>query len=134
MTMATKLRDMQQHNSGRTVAVGGVIGAMHFDATLDITAPPRLDLCVNDGDISFMSRLDAGLELDVTSKGKAVVVIHVIQDSKEYDMDATGRLVASPFDCLTDLLEMGLVSEARDFAHNLNRRAARMRDQRSSHG
>lgn len=134
IAMATRLRDMQQNSKALSVAISGVIGAMHYDDTLDITAPPRLDLCVYDGDFGFMQQLDAGLVLDETGKGKAVAVIHVVPRTMECETDVVGRRIATPLDCLADLLEMGLVSEGRDFARTLNRRAKGLHKLESANG
>lgn len=134
IAMARRLRDLQQNSKALSVTISGVIGAMHYDDTLDITAPPRLDLCVHGGDVGFMHQLDAGLVLDDTGKGKAVAVIHMVPRTMEFETDVFGRRVATPLDCLADLLEMGLVSEARDFAFALNRRAKRRHQLESLNG
>lgn len=127
--MVEKLKSLQARGSAQAVAVGGVMGAKHYDRDLNITAPPRLDLSVFGGDASFVRQLDAGLVVSENKDAKAVLVVHLTPSGERFvEIGAVGR-AAPPLDCLADLLEIGLASEARDFAFALNRQAQSTRNE-----
>ncbi len=115
LDMARRLDALQSKGEYLDVDLGGVLGAeMHYP-DLDITGAPRLDLCVYDGDASFVRKLDAGLLETSDPEDKAVVVLHLTR-SPQHDPRTPGHLrSASVVDCLADLLEIGLQAEARDF-------------------
>ena len=118
---------MQDSEIAQTVALGGVVGATHYYPDLDITAPPRLDLCVLDGDTGFMRQLDASLVPTQNPADKAVLVFHLTRGGDRFVETTEAGRIASPLDCLADLLGMGVVAEAGKFARALNRRAKAMR-------
>jgi hypothetical protein len=123
--MARRLDVLQSRGEYLDVDLGGVLGAeMHYP-NLDITGAPRLDLCVYDGDASFVRKLDAGLLETSDPEDKAVLILHLTR-SPQRDPRMPGHLrSASAVDCLADLLEIGLNAEARDFwrALTLKRKA-----------
>ena len=92
-----------------------VIGAQQYYADLNITAAPRLDLCVYDGDASFVRRIDAGLLETIDPTDKAVLVLHMTRDPRRSPRPPGELRPASVIDCLADLLEIGLQAEALDF-------------------
>lgn len=119
--LAGRLESVQHKGAGR-VEIGGVLGAQLYYPELDISAAPRLDLCVYDGDIRFIRKLDAALVETDDPGAKAAVVLHLIRKLKSAPRDYRRDLrAASPLDCLADLLELGYQAEARDFALALAR-------------
>lgn len=121
MELVKRLLNLQRQGRAASVALGGVVGAMHYYPGFDITAPPRLDLCVYDGDIEFMRQLDAGLSRTSDAKAKANVVVHLVQSDYASETTADGLRIASQLDCLADVLEIGLVAEAKDMTLHFNR-------------
>jgi len=122
MKMARRLEALHGRGEAAEVSFGGVLGAERLYPELDITAPPRLDLCVYNSDTSFVRQLDAGLLETSDPDDKAALVLHLTRDptrgpNKSHDQVA----VASPVDCLADLLEIGLEAEARDYWMGLSR-------------
>lgn len=127
--MVQRLKSLQERGIAETAAVGGVLGAMHYYRDLDITAPPRLDLSVFDGDTSFVRQLDSGLVVSENRNAKAVLVVHLTPSGERFANASSAGRVAPPLDCMSDLLDMGLSAEARDFAYALNRRAKSKREE-----
>lgn len=121
-----RLHRLQSRGIATSVAVGGVVGATHYDPDFDLTAPPRVDLCVHDGDIDFMKKLDAGLVVTTDLKAKAIVVVHQVQSDFGCVTDPNGLRIASPMDCLADVLEFGLMAQAKELAMFFNRQAKSM--------
>lgn len=104
------------------VALSGVMAASHFYEHLNITAAPRLDLSVYDGNTKFVRKLDAGLVEVKNVRGHAPLVLHLGRRLRTPSATrAPGVGQASPLECLADLLEIGLMAEAHDFAQHLNR-------------
>jgi len=107
------------------VALSGVMAAYHFYKDLNITAAPRLDLSVYDGNIKFVRQLDAGLVEVEKVRAHAPLVLHLGRRLRTPSASRTpGVDQASPLECLADLLEIGLTAEAHDFAQHLNRTSA----------
>jgi hypothetical protein len=127
--MAKKLAGLQARGIAQTVAVGGVLGALHYDAHLNVTAASRLDVSVYDGDTGFVRQLDAGLVASDDKTARAVLVVHLSPSGEQFAPSTKAGRVAPPLECLADLLEIGLTAEARDFALALNSRAKARRSQ-----
>ena len=135
LAMLVRLREKHQaKQTGRDlaagIAVGGVLGAKMLYPGLDITAALRLDLCVYDGDESFVRELDPGLQPTEDLKARPVLVLHHTCDVRLIVPTDAGRgrtagelSAASAVDCYADLLEIGYAGEARDFALAMTRRA-----------
>ena len=122
LDMARRLDALHGRGEAQEVSFGGVVGAERLYPDLDITAPPRLDLCVYSSDTSFVRQLDAGLLETSDPDDKAVLVLHMTKNpnrgpNKSHEMVE----VASPVDCLADLLEIGLQAEAKDYWMGLTR-------------
>ena len=118
--LAKRLATLRGKGGVGNVAIGGVLGATRLFKALDITAPPRLDLCVFDGDLSFLQDLDAGL-IEVgkrTDRGQALV-IHLQRDCRPPEIAEREPDYAARLDCLADLREIGLHREADEFAYGL---------------
>jgi DNA-binding transcriptional ArsR family regulator len=108
-----------------TVAIGGVMGALHHYPSLDITAAPRLDLTMlveKDGllDLKFVRRLDAALKQCDGPDPSADLVIHLLPRKQgSFDRDSEGRVWADPVECMADLHEMRLDAQAQGMLHAL---------------
>ncbi len=123
--LANRLQSLSQKGVVGKVAISGVLGATRFFANLDITAAPRLDVSVYDGDMRFMSKLDAGLVVVDDPVRKASVVLHLQRDCRPDESRAQAPDLGARLDCLADLEQMGLQAEAREFAHQLCKAAGR---------
>ena len=113
---ATKLR----------VAISGVMGALKHFPDLDITSPPRLDLCIatepGREDLAFVHKLDAGLVRDDDAP-YPVLAVHLLplrSDTQFVAID--GRLCADPLECLVAMVDMKLYEPANDMLEELIRR------------
>jgi DNA-binding transcriptional ArsR family regulator len=123
--LAARLMSLHQKGVSGKAAISGVIGATRYFPDLDITAAPRLDVSVYDGNVRFVSKLDAGLVLLEDARRKATVVLHLQRDCRPDELAAQGTDLAARLDCLADLEQMGLQAEARAFARHLCEAAAR---------
>jgi hypothetical protein len=108
------------------VAIGGVLGAKHYDASLDIVGMPRLDISVHSHDsrfdIDFVKRLDPALKLQEDPRGPANVVVHAVKHKDSLFFPRQGLLpVADPLECLLDLHEARLETQASQFLSGLQR-------------
>lgn len=107
------------------VALGGVLAAYKFHEHLNITAAPRLDLSVYDANTKFVRKLDAGLVEVDNPKTHAPLVLHLGRRLRTPSPSVRPAVdLASPLECLADLLEIGLTAEAHDFAAHLNKTTA----------
>lgn len=119
--LADRLLSLKKPN----MAIGGVMGAMHYYPFLDITAAPRLDLTMlveTDGplDLKFVRRLDAALKQGDGPDPSANLVIHLLPRKQGcFRSDDDGRVWADPVECMADLYEMRLDSQAQDMLHAL---------------
>lgn len=107
------------------VALSGVLAAYQFHEHLNITAAPRLDLSVYDANTKFVRKLDAGLVEVDNPRTHAPLVLHLGRRlRKPLSTGTRGVGLASPLECLADLLDIGLTAEAHDFAAHLNKTTA----------
>jgi len=123
--MATRLESLRGRGEAGQVAVGGVLGAVHHFEDLNITAAPRLDLSVFDGDMTFVRQLDAGL-MEVPkgrTNTKVTLAVHLQRDCRPPELRKSDAAVAAYLDCLADLLEVGLQADAEEFAYALCEKA-----------
>jgi hypothetical protein len=105
------------------IAVGGVLGAKHYQPALDLVGNPRLDLSVHSGrknaDLSFVNRLDPGLERTVRRDESPSLVIHTIRRAESlFQPGEEGLPWADPVECLLDLHEARLESQALEFLNS----------------
>ncbi len=126
LEMARRLDTLHGRGEAAEVSFGGVLGAERLYPDLNITTPPRLGVCVYNSDSSFVRQLDAGLLETSDPDDKAVLVLHMTRDptrgpNKSHEL----VVVASPVDCLADLLEIGLEAEAKDYWLGLSRQRKR---------
>lgn len=109
-SLLKRLRDLNRP----AVAVGGVIGAQHYDRSLDLVGTPRVDLTVHqergDIDYTWIRALDPALErADEIHFGKPSLVVHVLRRRESFfETTQEGMLVADPGECLLDLHELRL--------------------------
>src|SRR5262249_38944435 len=102
------------------IAVGGVIGARHYQPGLDLVGTPRLDLSVHSRaknvDLGFVRELDPALKQSEDREESARVVIHVIRRAVPlFEQTDDGTLWADPVECLLDLQESRLEEQAQEF-------------------
>lgn len=116
--LAARLLSLRGKGSAH-VAISGVLGAKRHHADLDITAAPRLDLCMYGGDQGFVSKLDAGLVVVDPAKHKPRLVLHLQRDCRPPESIAREPELAAHLDCLADLERIGLQAEAAEFARAL---------------
>jgi len=115
-SLTTRLRSLQLTN----VAVGGVYGArFHFPA-FNLIGNPQLTLSVHctssDADLRFIERLDPGLQRTRSTLEPSNLVLHFTRRTKTYYVsEPDGLNVADPVECLLDLHEARLESQALSF-------------------
>lgn len=108
------------------VAISGVVGALRHFPDLDITSPPRLDVCLaneHGGEgLAFVRKLDAGLVRD-DAAAYPVLAVHLLPPrSDKYFAEMDGNLYADPLECLLALYEMKLQEPASQMLEELIRR------------
>jgi hypothetical protein len=113
-----------QHLPISDVAVGGVLGARHHYADLDLVGSPRLDLTIHAPtervDLSFAKQLDPALEVTEDPKEFSNLITHVIRRRVSlFEKGADGTLWADPVECLLDLHEMRFEPQAKEFLQAL---------------
>ncbi len=112
------------------IAIGGVLGAKRYYADLDITGAPRLDLSVHcpgtQCDLDFVHHLDPALERLRDRHAPARLVLHFVRRKESlFEHDDQGVLWADPIECLLDLQEERLESQALAFVEFLSSRGRR---------
>ncbi len=108
------------------VAVGGVLGARHYVPELDLAGTPRLDLSIHrhGAPLNFdvIKALDPALEREDDPLKPANVVVHAIRHADPLFASGQGDLAwADPVECLLDLHEARLESQADQFLEALQR-------------
>jgi len=105
------------------VAIGGVMGAKHHYPALDLSGSLRLDLTVHgasSADLTFVQRLDAALEPSQDMSERASVVVHFLtRNDSFFDIDEDGFVWADPLECMADLFDARLDSQADDMLRAL---------------
>ncbi len=109
------------------LAVGGVIGARHYYPNLDLVGTPRLDLSIHcpggNMDLSFIEKLDPALKQVEDPLQPVNVAVHAVQRQQSFFELVAGTLSwADPVECLLDLHEAHLESQAVDFLRALESR------------
>lgn len=118
-SLLRRLRQIQRQD----IAVGGVLGAKHYQPSFDLVGSPRLDLSLHSGrksaDVSFVERLDPGLEKTVRRDEPPALVIHAIRRAESlFQPGEDGLPWADPVECLLDLHEARLESQALGFLNS----------------
>jgi hypothetical protein len=109
------------------VAIGGVPGARRHQPSIDLIGSPRLDLCIHAPDrfvdLDFLRTLDPALaQVDEPDAPPRLVVHFLRRRESLFEEDGNGGLWADPVECLLDLDEMRLVSQAEAFVRQLSSR------------
>jgi hypothetical protein len=98
------------------VAIGGVVGAQHHLPSLDVVGAPRVDLSLHAprdvADLSFVAALDPALGEAKRRDETPTLVVHLVRRADPLFTNARGRTWADPTECLLDLQEMGLETQA----------------------
>ena len=102
------------------VALGGVLGARNHYPNLDLLGTPRVDLTIhcpgNRMDLGFVSRIDPGLMPASPSDAPPALVVHALRRQETFFTPMPeGGLSADPVECLLDLHEARLESQAEEF-------------------
>lgn len=102
------------------IAVGGIEGARHYDPNIDLIGLPRLDLSLHCPgrrvDWGFIERLDPALERTEQRDAPAVLVVHLVRRKVSlFQSGADGMQWADPVECMLDLHEARLESQAKEF-------------------
>jgi hypothetical protein len=122
-THLRRLEKLKPHG----LAIGGVLGARHFYPGLDLVGIPRLDLsqhCPGKRvDLGFIDKLDPALKRVHDPLQPATVAVHIVRHADPFFESRKGGLHwADPVECLLDLHEMRLESQAADFLRELQSR------------
>lgn len=112
------------------IAVGGVVGAKHYHPALDLVGIPRLDLSLhcwrNEANWSFVERLDPGLARTDRRDEPASLVVHLVRRKKSlFEQGTDGLLYADRVECLLDLHEARLESQAQELLEALQQQTAK---------
>jgi hypothetical protein len=107
------------------LAVGGVLGARHYFPDLDLLGAPRLDISAHcasrELNLDFVAKLDPALKRVEDPHEPASVVVHAVRRAESFfEPGVPGHLPwADRVECLLDLNEADLESQARDFLEHL---------------
>jgi hypothetical protein len=107
----------------KDIALGGTLGAKHYLPSLDLVGNPRLDISIHTGrkalDLSFVKRLDPALEKITRRDETPTLVIHTIRRAESlFEPDGSEIPWADPVECLLDLHEARLESQALEFINS----------------
>jgi len=107
----------------KDLAVGGVWGAKHYQSDLDLVGNPRLDLSLHcpakNVDWSFVERLDPALEQTTGHDVSPDLIVHIVRRADSlFQHGEDGIPWADPVECLLDLTEARLESQAREFLNS----------------
>lgn len=100
-------------------AIGGVLGARRMFPAFDLVGTPRLDLSIHSQarkpDLGFLRQLDPALK-PARYDEPARLVLHTLRYPHGFfESTPDGTLWADPVECLLDLHEMRLESQASEF-------------------
>lgn len=105
------------------IAVSGVVGARHYLPGLDLIGSPRLDLVVHSKRMrdpnDFLRRLDPALKPSERGETPQVVVHTLYRPESLFTQTDKGGNWADEVECLLDLHEMRLESQALEFVEGL---------------
>lgn len=109
-----------------SVAIGGVLGAMHHYPAIDITGAPHLDLLIHGtqhADLSFIERLDPGLVRDDSADARPHVRIHFTNRRDSYFEVGEGVAWADVLDCVVHMWKASLNHQVEDLIGHLDQQA-----------
>lgn len=109
------------------IGISGVLGARHYLPGLDLIGTPRLDLVVHAsrgrGGNDFLRRLDPALKPAERGEVPQVMIHTLYRPASFFQIQDTGTIWADEVECLLDLHEMRLESQALEFAEHLSPKA-----------
>ena len=110
----------------RGLAIGGVLGAKHYDPDLYLIGVPRLDISLHcpdhQMDLAFIEKLDPALKRVTDPLEPASVVVHAVRHKSPFFETREGGLCwADQVECLLDLYEARLEKQAGQFLETLQR-------------
>jgi hypothetical protein len=105
------------------IAVGGVLGARHYLPGLDLVGTPRLDLVVHNprpgGSHELLRKLDPALKPAKRGEPARVFVHSLCRPVTFFQKGDDGMVWADEVECLLDLQEARLESQALEFLERL---------------
>lgn len=107
------------------LAIGGLMGAIHHLPALDATSSPQLDILVHGNrraDLSFVSRMDPGLERFEGRPEMAHVVVHFIDRAASLFEYQNDQHWGSLPDCIANMQKAGLNHQVNDALQLINER------------
>jgi hypothetical protein len=99
------------------LAIGGLMGALHYLPDLDATRSPQLDILVHGtrrADVSFIADMDPGLERFEGRAETANVVVHFIDRPAPLFEHHGSRNWGSLPDCIANMQKAGLTHQVED--------------------
>jgi hypothetical protein len=109
------------------LAIGGVLGAKHYFPDLDLVGIPRLDISLHArdhrADIDFIEKLDPALKRVKDPLEPASVVVHTVYHANSLFVPREeGLYWADPVECLLDLYDAHLETQAGQFLEALRKK------------
>lgn len=104
----------------KDVAIGGLMGALHYLPALDATAAPYLDLLVHGtarSDLSFIRQLDPGLERSKDPSEPPHVVVHFVDRPNALFKATEGHVWGALPDCIANMHRAGLAHQVDHAIH-----------------
>ena len=119
-SLISRLRNLKLPHVG----VGGAYGAKFHYAGLDLIGFPNLVLSIhctgNSADLTFIQQLELALQRIPSPLEPSHLVLHFIRRSRSFFVgDNTGLHIADPVECLLDLHEARLESQALSLLNHL---------------
>jgi len=104
----------------QTPALGGVVGARGHFPGLDLLGLPRVDItlhCPDDRmDLGFVEKIDPGLKPCAEREAAPALVVHILRRKDSgFTSRQDGLPLADPVECLLDLHEARLETQAQEF-------------------
>ncbi len=116
----------------QNLAIGGVLGARHYDPDIDLVGTPRLDLSIHSpgkrADLGFIKMLDPALQPVHNNLRPTNVAVHVVRRTESFFTPRIDGLPwADPVECLLDLHEAHLQQQANELLRTLEARRSGMK-------
>ncbi len=115
-----KIRDLKR----RDIGIGGVFGSIYYFPDLNISGSHRLDISIhsrnNEFDPEFIEYLDPGLKKTNDPDDPVHLAVHFLRRKEPFfTSDKSGEIWADPVECLLDLHEAHLESQAEEFLNHM---------------
>lgn len=110
------------------VAIGGVEGARYYQPSLDLVGTPRIDLVVHETGVGFdllgmVRKLDPALKPAEVGEPVALAVHQLFRPVSLFSSRGIDQPYADEVECLLDLQDARLESQALEFLDSLTRKA-----------